>query len=297
MGYTAHSDQDAFRDLIASHAPVDGRSDAVQPGVYFYRSTRCHRFRKALVFGPTLTLVAQGRKVARFGKLELAYEPCSYLVVTGEVTFEGEILEASPARPYLSVCIEIPCDLIARTLLAMADAKVTTAGEPAPAYVSQLDPPLKDTVVRFLHAIEDPLERQMVAPLVLEELVFRLLRSDAAAVLRSAIARDPDADNIQQAMRFMRTHARRALSVDEVARHVAMSPSHFAHRFRAVARTSPMRYLKQVRLLNARALLLSDGLRVNEAATRVGYESASHFTRDFKSYFGAAPAEYLRRFR
>jgi AraC-like DNA-binding protein len=98
-------------------------------------------------------------------------------------------------------------------------------------------------------------------------------------------------------MRYLRDHAARTVSVDEVARHVAMSPSHFAHRFRAVARTSPMRYLKQVRLQNARALLVADGLRVNEAAARVGYESASHFTRDFKSYFGAAPAEYQRRFR
>ncbi|MGZ3437923.1 MAG: helix-turn-helix domain-containing protein, partial [Polyangia bacterium] len=117
------------------------------------------------------------------------------------------------------------------------------------------------------------------------------------AVLRAAVARDRDADSIQQAMLFMRAHATRPLSVEEVARHVAMSPSHFAHRFRAVARTSPMRYLKQVRLLDARALLLADGLRVNEAAARVGYESASHFTRDFKSYFGATPADYVRRFR
>jgi AraC-like DNA-binding protein len=297
MRYAAHCDESSFAALIGAHASVEGRSDARHPGVYFYRATRRHHFHKALVFGPTLTLVAQGRKVARFGALELAYEPCRYLVVTGEVVFDGEILEASPSRPYLSVCIELPCDLIARTLLAMTDAKVATASDNAPAFVSPLDPQIKDTAVRFLDAIEDPLERQMVAPLVLEELVFRLLRTDAAAVLRSAVARDRDAESIQQAMRFMRKHARRALSVDEVARQVGMSPSHFAHRFRAVARTSPMGYLKQVRLQDARALLLSDGLRVSEAASRVGYESASHFTRDFKSYFGAAPAEYLRRFR
>jgi AraC-like DNA-binding protein len=284
---------DTFAALVAAGARADGRSDALHPGVYFYRAERPQRFKKTLAFGPTLTMVAQGKKVARFGKLELVYAPCTYLVVTGEVTFEGEVLEA----PYLAVCVEIPCDLIARTLLALADARATPAADTAPAFIAPSEPAIKDVVIRLLHAIDDPLERQIVAPLALEELVFRLLRTDAAAVLRGAVARDRDADSIQQAMRYLRDHAARTVSVDEVARHVAMSPSHFAHCFRAVARTSPMRYLKQVRLQNARALLVADGLRVNEAAARVGYESASHFTRDFKSYFGAAPAEYQRRFR
>jgi AraC-like DNA-binding protein len=290
-------DVDAFTALVARHATVEGRSDALYPGVYFYRATRPARFRKALAFGPTLTLVAQGRKVARFGALQLHYAPCHYLVVTGEVSFDGEILEATPARPYLAVCVELPCDLIAKTLLALADAKVAPGVERAPAFVSPADPAIKDTVTRLLDAIDDPLERQIVTPLVLEELVFRLLRTDAAAVLRSAVARDRDAEHIQQAMRYIRAHATRPLTVEEVARHVAMSPSHFAHRFRAAARTSPMRYLKQIRLQEARALLISDGLRVSEVAARVGYESASHFTRDFKTYFGTAPAEYVRRFR
>jgi len=76
-----------------------------------------------------------------------------------------------------------------------------------------------------------------------------------------------------------------------------MSPSHFAHRFRAVVRMSPMRYVRQLRLQHARRWLVADGLRVNEAATRAGYESTSHFTRDFKSEYGAAPGEYTKRFR
>jgi len=87
------------------------------------------------------------------------------------------------------------------------------------------------------------------------------------------------------------------LSVEQVARHVAMSPSHFAHRFRAIARVSPMRYLRELRLHEARALLLGGGLRASQAALRVGYDSASHFTRDFKGSFGLAPTEYVRRVR
>jgi AraC-like DNA-binding protein len=294
----AACDDGLFTRFLADRALHEGRTDSLQAGVYFYRASKLARFKKVLAVGPTLTIVAQGEKVARFGDLSLKYAPCHYLVVTGEVTFEGEILEASRERPYLAVCIEIPCDVVARTLLALADAQAAPSdGESVPAFVSPVEPAIKDNVVRFLEALDDPLERRMVAPLVLDELVFRLLRTDAAAVLRGAVARDRDAEPIQQAMRFMRDHARRSLSVEEVARAVAMSPSHFAHRFRAVARTSPMRYLKQIRLQDARALLIADGLRVSEAALRVGYESVSHFTRDFKTHFGTSPAEYLRRFR
>jgi AraC-like DNA-binding protein len=288
---------DSLGALVESHAHGDGRCDAIHPGVYFYRAMHPVRFTKALTFGPTLTVIAQGRKQCRFGELELEYAPGSYLVVTGEGMFDGAIVEASPDAPYLSVCIELPSELVAKTLLALADAVAVPATDAVPAFVSTIDHVLQDTVVRYVRAIDDPLERRMVAPLIMEELVFRLLRSDAAAVLRAAVTRDRDADAIQRAMRYMRAHTNDRLSVEDVARHVGMSPSHFAHRFRAIARTSPMRYLKQLRLQDARALLLADQLRVSEVAGRVGYESASHFTRDFKSYFGATPAEYVRRIR
>ena len=196
----------------------------------------------------------------------------------------------------VSASVEVPCDVIAKTLLVLADADVVTASDHATAFVSRIDPALEDNVLRYLRASGDPIERRVLAPLAMEELVFRLLRTGAAAVLRSVVTRGRDVAPIQQAMLFMRERAMHPLTVDDVARHVGMSASHFAHRFRAVARTSPMRYLKQLRMQDARALLLAGGLRVSEVALRVGYESASHFTRDFKSCFGATPAEYMRRF-
>jgi len=286
-----------FQALVDDFARSDGRCDPVFPGVHFYRASHPARFQYFMESGPYVSIVAQGRKVARIGTLELAYTPCQYLVVMGEAEMEGEILEASPEAPYLSVSIELPPDVIAKTLLALADENAAPDAEPAPAFIAPADRVLKDTVVRYVRACEDRLERRMLAPLVLDELVFRLLRTDAAAVLRAAVGRERDAGAIQQAMRFLRERFTRDLSVDDVARHVGMSASHFAHRFRAVARTSPMRYLKQLRMQEARALLVADGLRVAEVATRVGYESASHFTRDFKSYFGATPVEYVRTLR
>jgi AraC-like DNA-binding protein len=294
MRSAGYSNEDPLTTLLAACSGGRERTDALHPGVVFHSAVRRGPIsKKTHLLGPVLVLVAQGRIKGRFGGLELHNDPSQYMVVSGAPSLVSEILEASPARPYLSVCLALPVDLIAKTLLALADAQAAPLAAPVPAYLAPADPSLKDAVVRFLGAIDEPLERRLLAPLILEEMVFRLLRSNAAAVLRNAVVRDPDSDSILKAMRFMRAHSSQPLSVEEVARQVAMSPSHFAHRFRAVARTSPMRYLKQLRLEQARALMLSDGLRVSEAAARVGYESPSHFTRDFKTYFGATPARYL----
>ena len=293
----------ALQDLLIAleaRAVSDGVVEAPYPGVHFYRASAPVRYRKVPIFGPRLIVAAQGRKVASFPSGELVYDANHYLVVTGGTQLEGRVVEATPEKPYLALCIALAPETVARTLLALSDAApVEGPAQPAvpglPAFVSPLDGPVASGVVRLLHALEDPLERRVVAPLVLDELVFRLLRSEAAAFVRGAV-REGDA-NIQEAMRYMRENATRALSVEQVARHVGMSGSHFAHRFSAVARVSPMRFLKQLRLDAARELMLGQSVRASDAAVRVGYESPSHFTRDFKQAFGSAPAEYVRRLR
>jgi len=285
-------------DLLAARATHDGVTEAPYPGVHFYRASAPVRFQKTAVFGPRLIVAAQGRKIGKFPEGELVYDANHYLVVTGGTQLEGRVVEASPEKPYLALCIALSPEVVARTLVALADAAAPTVSTPppaVPAFVSPLDGPVAGGVVRLLHALDDPLERRVLAPLILNELVFRLLRCDAAAFVRSTV-REGDA-SIQEAMRYMRQNATRSLTVDQVARHVGMSGSHFAHRFSAVARVAPMRFLKQLRLEAARELMLGQSLRAGDAALQVGYESAAHFTRDFKQAFGSAPATYVRRFR
>jgi AraC-like DNA-binding protein len=288
---------DELLTLIAARAAGDGYFDALLPGLRFVRCTQCLDFSKVHQPGPSLTVVAQGEKCVRFGTHELTYDRDHYCLITGETVFTGRVICAGRGEPYLAVSIDIPPDLVAKTLLALGEGAAAAPRETVPAFVERLDRGVADAVVRLVRAGDDPLERQVLAPLILEELVFRLLRSGGAALLRAVVGRGHDAQSIQTAMRYIRAHAARPLTVEAVARQVAMSPSHFAHRFRELARVSPMRYLKQVRLEQARTLLITDGLRIGEAATRVGYESASHFARDFKRSFGATPAAYLRRFR
>lgn len=293
-------------DLLASRTSQDGAQETPYPGLAYYRISRPTTFHKSLTHGPMLTVVAQGRKVCDVGGQALEYAAGRYLLITGEISFTGQLLEASPERPYLAVILKIPGDAVAKTLLALSEGEPSGAwdrptGAPIadvpPAFVAATDGRIRDAVVRLVRAVDDPVERRIVAPMIVDELVFRLLRSDAAAAIRNAVPRGPDGASIAKAIQFIRANAHRALTVDQVARHVAMSPSHFAHRFRAVARTSPMRYLKHLRMEQARQMMVAGGLRAGEAATRIGYESASHFARDFKAIFGASPAAYVQRWR
>lgn len=288
-------------ELLASCAHAEGCSHSAHPGIHFYRVTRPTRFKKTTTFGSTLTVAVQGRKEVWFGAHTLAYDPSRYLVVTEESSYEGEITEASPEKPYFAACIELPPELILKTMLALREAEVdptpTKPSAPIPAFVAPLDEVMETAVWRLLRATRDPVERQIVAPLALEELVFRLLRTEAAQLITRSVGRPSDVEGVREAMRFMRANASRPLSVEAIAKRVSMSPSHFAHRFREIARVSPMRFLKQLRLNQARSLLVGEGLRISEAASRAGYESPSHFNRDFKAYFGASPSDYLRRMR
>lgn len=281
--------------LVDAAATVEGSTPTRIHDLMVHRVSEPSGFAKERTFGPSVSVVVRGRKVSMHQGETFSYDRTQVMVVTGEADFRGDIVEADP---FLALCFPLPADVVAELLLSLPAAGTAPVGpEPLPAFVTPLDLPLAGCLLRLFRAERDPLEREHVAPLVIRELVFRLLRSDAAAGLRRAVSRTDDAVKIGAAMRFVRDNVGRSLTVEEIARHVAMSPSHFAHRFRAVARMSPMRYVRQLRLQHARRWMIADGLRVNEAATRAGYESTSHFTRDFKSEYGAAPGEYTRRFR
>jgi AraC-like DNA-binding protein len=291
--------RDELCELIGRHAREPGRTPSPLPGLRFNRAERPGAFSPSKTPQLLLAVVAQGAKVCRIGAREYRYDSETYLVFTGETEFTSSVVEASGDRPYLSMSLQLPSEDIVRTLLSLGERPTREPDEDgeSPAFSARVEPPLVDALCRLVATLDDPAERQVVAPLILSELVFRLLRSEAASTIRHAACQHGDQARIGQAMTFMRTHLARRLSVAAIARHVAMSPSHFAHRFREVARTSPMHYLKQVRLHAARLSLLQDGRSPAEVAAQVGYQSAAHFSRDFKSYFALPPATYVRQFR
>jgi AraC-like DNA-binding protein len=269
---------DRLRQLVDGIAPDEGHTGMMSPDLCFYRHSRPATIRKAATFGVTLGVVLQGTKALRVSGHEL----------------EGVAASAGGNRPYLGISVCFGPERVARALLALAEAGGPTTQETMPAFLLPFDAPLVECLERLLNTLGDPLDRKLVAPLVLDEILYRLLRSDAAAAVRSGVSQAADAARILQSMVFIRDNHTRPLSVDAMAHQSAMSPSHFAHRFRAVARVSPMRYLREVRLERARELLLQNGARAGEVAVQVGFESAAHFTREFKRRYGLTPSGVRR---
>lgn len=287
-----------LRELIAYRAISAGVTPSTLRGLRFHRAERPSPFAVRRVSALALAVIAQGKKVCRIGAREFPYDTSAYLVFCGEAQYTSAVTEATPARPYLSMALELPAEAVVRTLLSLGErAGGAPDTEAAPAFAAPLEPVLVDVLCRLLGVLDDPVEREVMAPLIISELVFRLLRSRAAAAVRRAAGRLGDHARIDQAMAFMRANLGSRLSVAAIAHHVAMSPSHFAHRFREVTRTSPMHYLKQARLDAAQLSLLGGSASTAEIAAQVGYLSAAHFSRDFKSCFALPPAAYARRFR
>jgi AraC-like DNA-binding protein len=289
---------DALVELLQARMPTPGQAVSALPGVWLFRADQPTAPAPARTRAMTVAFAAQGKKRVRVDGVDLGYDARRYLLARGDTSFESSIVEASPSRPYLAIGIQIPPDVVVHTLLALAEHRPAPppVAQPAAAYSAPLDERLVGALVRLIGCLDDPAERHVLAPLVLRELVFHLMRTGAADVLRPPAAGCADCVRVRQAMTYIEQRASDRLSVDGIARHVAMSPSHFAHRFREVAQLSPMQYVKHVRLDRARVLLLADGLAASEIARAVGYASAAHFARDFKRQFGLAPTGYARAF-
>ena len=284
-----------LRAMVAQRAPAEGRTDAPVAGLRYYRFSSPTEYHKTQVLMPGLVVVLQGRKTARLNHRVFAYDALQCLVLGREAACHGTVVTASPERPYLAIHLDLPPDVLVKALIALEDfhAAQPTAPTLALHAVAPVDVQVLEAFARLLPAVDDPVDLLTIAPLVLEEIVIRLLRSPAGSALRDAAVVSRSAAKIQRSIQFIRAQHHRPLGIVELANHSAMSPSHYAHTFREVAGVSPMRYLRGLRLDEARVLLVRGGLRASEVAARVGFESPEHFTREFKRRFGVSPTECL----
>jgi AraC-like DNA-binding protein len=246
-------------------------------------------------------MVVQGRKRVRAGSINYFYDPFHYLVMKRELRFQAEILQAAPERPFLSFVLQLQPELVNEVYDEMNRLVPHILRiEPAPptpdVYVRTLDQPLVGAVQRFLLALESEPERGVLAPMYLREIAYRLLRSEQRVWLLESAARENHGNVITAAIAFMKQEMHHPLSVRDLAEAVSMSESGFAHMFKAATGVSPLQFLKQLRMEQARRLLLG-GSNVSEASDSVGYSSLSHFISEFKRYFGKSPKAYTQRLR
>lgn len=196
----------------------------------------------------------------------------------------------------LAVSIRVDLATLAELLMKMDGAYRAAAPTDGPAlpqgiYSTKLDSSLSETTVRLLECLSDAMEAQILGPQIVRELTYRVLRGQQGGALRAAAALHSRFGQVSRALQRIHAEYASDLNVEELAETAAMSASAFHQNFKAVTSTSPLQYLKTTRLHKARMLMVYEGLRAGVAAERVGYESSSQFSREFKRLFGASPVE------
>jgi AraC-like DNA-binding protein len=240
------------------------------------------------VVDPSLCIVAQGAKEIFLADEVYRYDPAHSLLVSVDLPISARVVEATPARPCLAVRLSLDPSLVGELLAGHPDAR--PLGPPAKGVdVSPVESQLLDAVGRLVSLLDSPRTLGPLAPLVIREITYRTLISPQGARLRQIVTSGAPAQQIARAIRWLRDHFAEPFRGESLARQAQMSLSGFHQHFKAVTGMSPLQFQKQLRLQEAKRLMLGEGLGAAEAAFRVGYESPSHFSREYQRLFGTPP--------
>jgi AraC-like DNA-binding protein len=281
---------------VARLAPFDGTHQSVLPSLALTRAsgpTVC----MPTVYQPCLAIVVQGRKRAVLNDEVFHYDALNYLVVSVTLPGMGQVLEASPEHPYLSLRLNLDLEEIARLVLQVDDRGGSTVAADRGLFVARLDEPLLDAVLRMVKLLETPEDIEVLAPVVQREIFYRILRGDLGSRLVDLAQSEGGNHRVVRAIDWLKQHYAAPLRIEQLAGVVHLSPSALHHRFKAVTAMSPLQYQKHLRLHEARRLMFADGVECAAAGHRVGYESASQFSREYRRLFGAPPRSEIARLR
>jgi AraC-like DNA-binding protein len=279
--------------LLSELATCEGLHNTILAGVKVRRSDR-NEPRTPVLYEPSIYIVASGRKKGYVGDRCLVYDPNNYLVLSVPLPFECEA-ETGDGEPLLGLSVRMEIGIISELAVSM-DARLTSqsADTLACVHATPLDLELGDAAIRLLECLRSPVDAAVLGPAIKREITYRVLCGPRGETLLAMLGRNGQAAQIHVVLRLMHARYFEPLNVARLAAEVGMSVSALHHHFKAVTSASPVQYIKAVRLHKARMLILHDGVGAAVAADRVGYESASQFSREFKRFFGRSPIEEFR---
>ncbi len=281
-------------DVVAVH---EGAHPTRIEGVEVWRASAPIP-RHLVVYQPKIVVIGQGHKRGYLGDRTYLYDPQNYLVLTVPLPFECETL-ATLDEPLLGISVTLDPTVLGEMLLEMDEAappdEETTP--PRGIYSTPLGAQLGDVVIRLLECLRSPLDSRVLGRQLVREIVYRVVRGEQGGALRALASRNDSFARIARVLRCIHAEYDQPLTTELLARRAGMSVSVFHHSFKQVTATSPLQYVKQVKLHRARALMAHDGFNAGAAASKVGYESASQFGREFKRLFGVPPVQAAAKLR
>jgi AraC-like DNA-binding protein len=239
------------------------------------------------VYDASLCLIAQGAKRVSLGDQSFIYDTAHYLLVSVDLPLVGHVIEADRDAPYL--CCKIDIDRTALTDLIMAEGNRAPKADLPALAVYRSDDDLIDAVIRLTRLLDRPADIPALAPLIEREILYRLLTGPHGPALRYMAVADSHLNQVSRAIATIRTGFDRPLRIGDIAAAAGMSTSSLHEHFKAVTKMTPIEYQKQLRLQEARRLMLSKGTTAGGAGFAVGYDSPSQFNREYARLFGAPP--------
>ena len=281
--------------LLLSCSPQEGVNATPLPGVSAIRVSQPGDELTHALHQPAVCLIAQGAKRVMLQGDAYAYDPSRLLVFTVDLPVSAQVTLASRAEPYLCFRLDIEpiqvADIVAQSNLSLPTAQAGRRG----LYLTSTTPELLDAVLRLMRMSGKPHEAALLAPLAVREILIRLLQGPEGHRLANVARGESHAGRVARAIAWMKANRSEPLRIDEMAKRVHMSPSSFHQRFRELTAMSPLQYHKQLRLLEARRLMLAEGADAATASHRVGYQSPSQFSREYSRHSGAPPARDIQR--
>ena len=296
MEQTLRKRQSTLADAIHQNTRTDGVHATRIPNLFLVRSSEptgpIHG-----VHAPAVCIVAQGKKQVMLAEQLYVYGPDQCLVVSVDLPVVGHVLEATPEVPYLSLRLDLdPGQLSA---LIMETGLVGSDHQPqGPALtLTPVGPELLDAAVRLVRLLETPRDVGILAPLIVREILYRLLSSEHSSQLRRIALADSRLHSVSRAINWLKQNFSEPFHIDLIAREARMSPSALHHHFKTVTAMSPLQYQKQLRLQEARRLMMGQAMDAATAAYSVGYESPSQFSREYSRLFGAPPSRDIAQLK
>lgn len=294
--YDIESGRQALAALIERYCVQDGPNPTPIAGLSLFRASTTST-PICSVYRSVLAVAAQGSKLLSLADETFRYDSRHYLITSVDLPVMGQITEASPERPYLCVVIDMDARRIAELSGAMQLQPQPHGAGLLGLGVSPLTRDVLDAVLRLACLLERPEDIPVLAPLYEQELLYHLLKGEQGARLRSIAAIDGQARRTARAIEWIKGNFDQPLSIDALAEAANMSKSTLHHHFKALTAMSPLQYQKQLRLQEARRMLLTEPIDAATVARRVGYESASQFSREYRRLFGAPPVRDVARLR
>jgi AraC-like DNA-binding protein len=293
----SESDAAKLTSLIRAYAPHDGSFAMRIAGLHASRYSRASKGCVHALSLPCLSIIAQGTKTVVVGQEVFEYDSSRMLVYSVALPIAAQVTQASHSEPYLALRLDLEPQKIAELVLKVFPRGMPPVQERSAVYIAPVDENIINAAIRLMECLAQPGDTELLAPLVMDEILIRLLRSPIGIRVAQMGFAESSVHRIAKAISWLRVNFSQPMKVEELAELVHMSVSSFHEHFKSVTSMSPLHYQKVLRLQEARRLMLSAMMDASAAGQQVGYLSASQFSREYSRFFGSAPTKDIASLR